>query len=173
QAVIRIATANMYAEFLPPVARHGVDQRDFVLVPFGGAGPTHAFPLAEEAGLRHVFIPRAPGAMCALGAALVDLQMDFVRTVRAALSDPVPIEVALADMEQDARRWLSDQGLPPEQAHFTRSADMRYVGQSYELTVELAHGADPRDLFHRRYEQVYGYHDPQSPIEVLQLRLLA
>lgn len=173
QAVIRIATANMYAEFLPLVARHGVDQRDFVLVPFGGAGPTHAFLLAEEAGLRHVFIPRAPGAMCALGAALVDLQMDFVRTVRAALSDPVPIEVALADMEQDARRWLSDQGLPPEQAHFTRSADMRYVGQSYELTVGLAHGADPRDLFHRRYEQVYGYHDPQSPIEVLQLRLLA
>jgi N-methylhydantoinase A len=50
---------------------------------------------------------------------------------------------------------------------------MRYVGQSYELTVGLAHGADPRDLFHRRYEQVYGYHDPQSPIEVLQLRLLA
>jgi N-methylhydantoinase A len=179
EAILRIATANMYAEFLPMIARYGVDQREFVLVPYGGAGPTHAFFLAEEAGLTRLLIPRTPGAMCALGAALTDLQMDFVRSVRERLSERRALEEIFADLEREAAGWLTGQGLSPESAVFERSADMRFVGQSFDLTVELddghdpAGGHDPGDAFRSRYEQVYGYQDPECPIEVLQLRLLA
>lgn len=172
EAIIRIATANMYAEFLPLIARHGVDHRDFALVPFGGAGPTHAFLLATEAGIGRLLIPRTPGVMCALGAALTDLQMDFVRSVQWELTDTATMANAFADLEERANEWLASQGIVSD-VECIRSADMYYQGQSYELTVELPEGLDPAEAFHRRYEQVYGYRDPSSPIEVLQLRLLA
>jgi len=173
EAVIRVATANMYAEFLPMIARYGVDQRDFMLVPYGGAGPTHAFLLAEEAGLTRILVPRTPGAMCALGAALADLQMDFVRSVRWNLAAmPSPDEV-FAELRQEAEAWLSRQGIAARSASFERSADMRYHGQSFELTVRLSDDGSPGTLFRDQYELVYGYRDEECPVEVLQLRLLA
>jgi len=173
EAVIRVATANMYAAFLPMIARYGVDQRDFTLVAYGGAGPTHAFLLAEEAGLTRLLIPRTPGAMCALGAALADIQMDFVRSVRWDLGDHPAMEEVFGELEREAAGWLRAQGLSSGQAVFGRSADMRYRGQSFELTVDLSDGADPEASFRAEYGLVYGYRDPDSPIEVLQLRLLA
>ena len=173
EAVIRIATANMYAEFLPMVARFGVDQRDFVLVPYGGAGPTHAFLLADEAGLDRLLIPRTPGAMCALGAALADLQMDFVRSVRANITDAPALELIFGELESEAVDWLSAQGIEVDKAEYGRSADMRYHGQSFELSVDLSNGMEPAEAFHQMYEQVYGYRDAGGAIEVLQLRLLA
>ena len=177
EAVLRIATANMYAEFLPMIARYGVDQREFTLVPYGGAGPTHAFFLAEEAGLTRLLIPRPPGAMCALGAALTDLQMDFVRSVRESLSETSALENVFEELEEEAAGWLANQGLSRDGAIFERSADMRFEGQSFDLTVELENGSgetyDPEGAFRRRYLDVYGYEDSGSPIEVLQLRLMA
>jgi N-methylhydantoinase A len=172
EAVIRIATANMYAEFLPMVARYGVDQRDFSLVPYGGAGPTHAFLLAEEAGLSRILIPRMPGAMCALGAALADMQMDFVRSARRILGDDMELETVFGELDQEAAKWLSRQGVSSNEAIYERSADMRYHGQSFELNVRLDREA-PAMAFGKAYEQVYGYQDPECPIEVLQFRLLA
>jgi N-methylhydantoinase A len=171
-AVLRVATANMYAELLPLIARHGVDHRNFVLMAFGGAGPTHAFLLADEVGIPEVLVPPAPGAMCALGAALTDLTMDFVASGRWEVSDDRAIETSFAMLEERARRWLGEQGLAADKAVYERSADMRYEGQSYELTVHLDGGVSP-DAFHRRYEEVYSYADPGSPVEVLHLRLLA
>jgi N-methylhydantoinase A len=173
KAVLRVATANMYAEFLPMVARFGVDQREFVLVPYGGAGPTHAFLLADEAGLDRLLIPRTPGAMCALGAALADLQMDFVRSVRASLRDVSSLESTFGELEKEAAAWISGLGIEGERFEYRRSADMRYHGQSFELTVDLSNAVEPTEAFHRHYEQVYGYRDADGSIEVLQLRVLA
>jgi N-methylhydantoinase A len=172
EAVLRVATANMYAELLPLIARSGVDHREFVLMPYGGAGPTHAFLLASEVGIPAVLIPPRPGAMCALGAALTDLAMDFVRSGRWSLAETGAIAASFAALEEQADRWLRDQGLATGEAVYERSADMRYEGQSYELTVALD-GTDPAGAFHRRYEQVYSYSDPATPVEVLHLRLLA
>lgn len=173
EAILRIATANMYAEFLPMIARYGIDQREFVLVPYGGAGPTHAFFLAEEVGLTRLLIPRPPGAMCALGAALTDLQMDFVRSIRSMLSDAGGLDEVFKELEEEAVDWLSTQDIPAASAEFERSCDMRFHGQSFDLTVSLSDGESPDASFRRSYEQVYGYQDPECPIEVLQLRLLA
>ena len=173
EAVLRVATANMVASFLPMIARYGVDHREFSLQAYGGAGPTHAFLLAAEAGIRKLVIPHSPGAMCAVGAAVSDVQMDFVRSVLTELSDEGGMEEMYTEMEETARMWLTDQGLETAAAAFERSADMRYKGQSFEIMVGLAGEGDYEEAFHRRYEETFGYRDPDSAIEVLQIRMLA
>ena len=173
EAVLRVATANMVASFLPMIARYGVDHREYSLQAYGGAGPTHAFLLAAEAGIQRLIIPPTPGAMCAVGAAVSDVQMDFVRSVRTDLSDEERMEEMFSEMEETARRWLFDQGLEPGTAEYERSADMRYKGQSFEIMVGLAGNGDSQEAFHRRYEETFGYRDPDTAIEVLQIRMLA
>ncbi len=173
EAVLRVATANMVASFLPMIARYGVDHREYSLQAYGGAGPTHAFLLAAEAGIQRLIIPPAPGAMCAVGAAVSDVQMDFVRSVRTDLSDEEGMEEMFSEMEEIARRWLFDQGLEPGTAEYERSADMRYKGQSFEIMVGLNRNGDSQEAFHRRYEETFGYRDPDTAIEVLQIRMLA
>ena len=173
EAVLRVATANMVASFLPMIARYGVDHREYSLQAYGGAGPTHAFLLAAEAGIQKLIIPPAPGAMCAVGAAVSDVQMDFVRSVRTELSDEEGMEEMFSEMEKIARKWLSEQGLEPGTAEYERSADMRYKGQSFEIMVGLNRNGDSQEAFHRRYEETFGYRDPDTAIEVLQIRMLA
>ena len=173
EAVLRVATANMVASFLPMIARYGVDHREYSLQAYGGAGPTHAFLLAAEAGIQRLIIPPAPGAMCAVGAAVSDVQMDFVRSVRTDLSDEEGMEEMFSEMEEIARRWLSEQGLEPGTAEYERSADMRYKGQSFEIMVGLNRNGDSQEAFHCRYEETFGYRDPDTAIEVLQIRMLA
>ena len=172
EAILRVATANMVASLLPMIARHGVDHREYSLQAYGGAGPTHAFLLAAEAGIQRLIIPRAPGAMCAVGAAVSDVLMDFVRSIRTDLSDAEGMEEMFSEMEETARRSLSDQGLESGTAEFERSADMRYKGQSFEILVGLTGAGDSHEAFHRRYEETFGYRDPDTGIEVLQIRLL-
>ena len=90
EAILRVATSNMYAEFVPALAHHGVDPAEFALFPYGGAGPTHAFMLADEVNLRRVIVPPSPGTLCALGCLVADLRADFVRTIFGELP-PQPV----------------------------------------------------------------------------------
>jgi len=185
ESVIRVATANMYAELLPLMARQGVDPHEFALVPFGGAGPTHAFMLAREVGIRKVIVPPQPGTLCALGCLIADVQGDFVQTVHAdmsALDDDSIVERYLA-MSDDARAWLDAQAITPEATSFRYGADMRYRGQSFETTVELDTELYPLEVtrsvlrerlaeaFHCQYDSVYGYADPSAGVELINLRL--
>src|SRR5579883_3171983 len=172
-AVIEVATAAMVGEILPLLARYGVDPREFVLVAFGGAGPTHAFDVAREAGMLSVLVPPVPGAMCAVGAALADIQIDFVAPLRAVLADSSGLQAAFRDLESQASRWVAQHVGTGGGAEFRRRADMRYRGQSYELVVDLRPGEDPADTFRRQFERVYGYRDSQASVEVLALRVTA
>lgn len=110
--------------------------------------------------------------MCAVGAALTDLQMDFVASGRWVLDDSAAVKTTFEELGERARAWLAEQGLSEDEARFFRTADMRYTGQSYELTVDMDTGALSANEFHRRYRDVYGYSDEGTPLEVLQLRLL-
>ena len=78
EAVIEVATANMYAAFSNVLARHGLDPRDFALVAFGGAGPVEACFLAEEFHIPRVIVPPSPGTLCAQGAMMADVKSDYV-----------------------------------------------------------------------------------------------
>ena len=86
EAVVEVATANMYAAFSNVLARHGLDPRDFALVAFGGAGPVEACFLAEEFHIPRVIVPPSPGTLCAQGAMTADVKSDYVRTLHRRLS---------------------------------------------------------------------------------------
>ena len=177
---LRVATANMYAQFLPLMAQHGVDHRQFALLAYGGAGPTHAFLLAREVGIRAVVVPPSPGTLCALGCLLADLRADYVRTVYADLSDGVVEALVdnLADLERQALAWLEEERVPPAERDLIRTADLRYKGQSFEVAVRLPRGGpeglrELPALFHARHRAVYGFADESAPVELINLRVQA
>jgi N-methylhydantoinase A len=177
-AIAEVATANMYARFTPFLTSRGVNAEEYAVVAYGGAGPTHVCLLAQELGLSRVLIPRIPGALCALGCLVADLRADFVRVLdaRCAGLAPAALEASFQTLETEARGWLEREGLAVTAHRFERSADMRYVGQSFELTAPLPERIDESldpvlEAFYRVYHDVYGYVDREAPVEIVDLRM--
>ena len=178
---LSIATAQMASELRKSLAQRGLDPAQFALLPFGGAGPTHANWLAQEAGLKHVLIPLRPGTFCALGAATSDLRRDFVRSLRVTLDEHAAgaVESIWHELEQQAQLWLLEQGVGGVGQPSLRPAlDMRYAGQAYELNVAMPYPLpSPLDMaalseaFHREHERLYGFRDEQAPVDVSTIRL--
>ena len=140
--VIAVVNAEMLAALRVVTVERGLDPRDFALVAFGGAGALHACALAEELEIGTVLVPEAAGVLSALGLALSDERRDTVRSL------VVPFDGA---------------ELPTE-----GEADVRYAGQSFELTVPV--GGDTAEAFHRAHEERYGYADRRRPLELVALR---
>ena len=186
EAVLRVATSQMYAALVPLMARKAVDLDRFALLPFGGAGPTHGFLLAREVGIRRVIVPPSPGVLAAIGSLAADVRRDFVRTVHAPLrrgQEPALLQAmreGFRALGAEGRDWLAGQRLDFERTHGLWSLDLRYLGQSFELTVPASEAVleDPdgealRAHFHARYREVYGYADEAADLEVLNLRATA
>lgn len=180
ESVVRVAVSNMYAEFTKILSRAAVDPRDFALVAFGGAGPVVGALLAREVGIPTVFVPRSPGTLCALGAITTDIVSDAVRTVHARLdaTDVTVLRAPYDALRTELADWLARHGAGSERATFILAADMRYVGQSYEIEVPvepawLAPGGQAALLsaFHRAHERVYGHADREAPGEIVNLRV--
>jgi N-methylhydantoinase A len=176
-AVLQVATANIYAEAVPQLARRGVDAKDFSLLCYGAAGPTHSFMLARELKLRRVIVPPMPGLLCALGCLVADLRADFVRSLwhdSRAMTD-AQINATYGQFSAEAENWLATQNVDVLERRIVRSIDMCYQGQSFELNVILPDGpltiAQIQTLFHDHYERVYGYADRSSPLRILEARL--
>jgi N-methylhydantoinase A len=141
--VIRAVDAEMLHALRVVSVERGRDPRDCALVAFGGAGPLHACALADELGIETVLVPAAAGVLSAFGLAVADERRDSVRTV-------------LAPLEEAGE-------LPSE-----GEADLRYRGQSFELTVPL--GDELPDRFHAAHEERYGYADRGRQIELVAVR---
>lgn len=142
-AVIEVVNAEMVRALRVVSVEQGLDPRDFALVAFGGAGPLHACALAEQLGMTTVLVPAAAGVLSALGLVAADERYDAVR------SYVVP---------------LSDAGELPEEGE----ADLRYAGQSFELTVPLGSGLSGR--FHAAHAERYGYEDRDRALELVAVR---
>jgi N-methylhydantoinase A len=172
RGVVRIATATMERALRRVSVERGHDPADYTLVAFGGAGPLHAAGLAEALGIEAVLVPPAPGVLSALGLLLADEVFDTSRPLleRAeALADaPEPLRAAAQDAAGEVRDRLGPQAPAVEHA-----LDLRYAGQSYELTVPLA-GPDALKAavaaFHERHRSRYGHAHPDAPVEVVALR---
>jgi N-methylhydantoinase A len=164
--ILRVADAEMVRALRVISVERGLDPRDFALLAFGGAGGMHACSLAEELGMQTVLVPRAGGVLSALGLAISDLRRDYVRPYLAPLEDAGEreLEARFGDMEDTAAEDLED----PE---YTRRADLRYRGQSFELTVDAPEKLAER--FHAAHEQRYGYRMEDEPVELVNLRLIA
>jgi N-methylhydantoinase A len=182
ESAIRITTAMMSSEIARDLAQKGEEARHYALVAFGGAGPTHANHIADDAGIDSVLVPLAPSTFCALGAILANVKRDFVSSRFLRLADGAPALVALKQefdrLEEIAAGWIGSEGAILGATRFEASADMRYVGQAFDLPVRLPpplreapDAAVLTELFHQRHERVYSFRDPASNVEITAERL--
>jgi N-methylhydantoinase A len=167
EGVIRVVNASMERALRRVSVERGHDPRAFTLLAFGGAGPLHACDLAAALGVRRVLVPAAPGALSALGILDADLRREFSRTVMLAPGDP-RLATIFGQLETEARKTFRAEGAMPQ---LSRSADLRYQGQGFELRVDWSAGALQR--FHRLHASTYGYADPSRAVEIVTLRVLA
>ncbi len=180
EGVLRVANAAMERALRAISLERGFDPRRFTLVAFGGAGPMHACALAEGLGMTRVLAPPHPGVLSALGAAMADVVKDYSHTLLLQESqvDADALGKAFRPMEEQAREELGAEGFGRAMLRFQRFLDVRYVGQSYELTVPcppLGAGAARAAArrFHRAHRRRYGHSDPSQPTEVVTARLKA
>ncbi|MBI2200695.1 MAG: hydantoinase/oxoprolinase family protein, partial [Armatimonadetes bacterium] len=182
EAALKVATAVMSTELYKSLAQRGQDPRDFALMPFGGAGPTHGNLLADEARLTTVVVPPAPATFCAMGAILADVKRDYVRSRHLKLaSGEADIETLAAtfrEIEDEARAWIATEGALLGKPVFAATCDMRYAGQAFDLQVAIPEklrlkpdAAALTERFHQEHEKIYGFRDADSGVEITTERL--
>lgn len=173
EGVLAVAEATMERAIRVISVARGHDPADFTLVSFGGAGGLHAVALARALGIRTVLIPRFPGLLSALGMVMAEVVKDYSATVMLPHGPDTAADLAarFGPMEDAARRDLAREGLAGDRMAFTRLADLRYRGQSFELSTPL--GPDLAGAFHALHHKTYGYARPDRPIEVVNIRLRA
>ncbi|HLH00219.1 MAG TPA: hydantoinase/oxoprolinase family protein [Bryobacteraceae bacterium] len=159
--IVRVANANMERAIRVVSVERGHDPRDFALLAFGGCGGLHACEMAAELGIRTVLVPEHAGALSALGMLIAD----HVRDYAAGVLNRPDMEREFQRLERMAKRELRG-------AKLMRSADVRYAGQSYELTVPWQ-PANPAEPFHREHRRLYGYANPDRQIEIVTVRIRA
>lgn len=172
--VVRVANANMERAIRTVSIERGFDPRVFTLVAFGGAGPLHACDLATSLHIPRVFMPRTAGVLSALGMTVADLVRDGVAPLLEAWTDDLPerLERVFADLEENAASALIDEGLSHTDIELERALDMRYAGQSHEVTVTDA-DADWLEAFHAAHHRLYGHRHDQQSVEVVAVRVRA
>ena len=178
----QIANENMANAARVHALERGADPRRLPLFAFGGAGPVHAFRIARALGSPLLLAPLGAGVMSTVGFLSAPLSFDFVRSWPARL-DALDWERAnrlLAEMEAEGQALLESSGVAPEAIRHRREADMRYLGQGYEIRVPLPDG--PLDAsqagalaaaFERVYRELYERPGPPVPIEILSWRVIS
>ena len=180
EGIVRVVNAGMIKGIRVVSVAKGYDPREFCLVTFGGAGPVHASELAAELDIPRVLVPIAPGVTSALGLLMADLRDDLVRTILRP-SDELEVSELnsrFAEMEAEAAATMEREGVAEDDVVLVRVADVRYLGQGFELEAPVGAGElDDDDLaqvyerFHEAHTQLYGYAQRDSRMEIVNLRL--
>jgi N-methylhydantoinase A/oxoprolinase/acetone carboxylase beta subunit len=177
---VQILTHSMVQSIEENSVRKGYDPRDFALVAEGGAGPLFAAQIAIEVGTPSVVVPNYPGVTAALGLLATDMVYEYVSTVYERLSslDAGSLQAAFEELEQQARAQLEEDGVTAEQILIQRVADCRYLGQGYELRVDVDSGTidetwaqKVRGDFHDIHEREYSRRFEESDIEIPNVRV--
>ena len=159
----------------------GYDPRKFNLLLLGGAGPVHGGALALELSIPNAIIPKMPGTLSAYGLLISNVEHDNEKTcgVRTDKIDTIDLEKQYQEIEDVGLSQMKKDLVPLESVVLSRSADMRYVGQSYELGVPLQDGEISSEIidksvedFHQTHERIYGHCDREGKIELVTLRTL-
>ena len=175
-AIVRIANDRMAGAIRMVSLARGHDPRDFVLFPFGGAGPLHAAALARELGIPRLLIPARPGITNALGCVVADLRHDFVNTVNRPVGalDMAQVRALLGAQVTEGRALLAREGIATEGLRLVYSADMQFQGQSHILTVPLPgpdiSRQDLQTLFDQAYWERFGVELPEIRAVLVNLR---
>jgi N-methylhydantoinase A len=181
--VLEIAAWNQANALRQVTVQRGLDVRDFVLASFGGSGSLGICRLLELLGLRAALVPRDPGNLSAFGLLTVDVKNDYVQTAvaRHADLDPAAAAATWAALEARAAAALDAEGFPRAAHRYQRSADLRYLGQAFEVRVPVPDGPVGPELteatvaaFHDAHRRLYGYSlrdDPSQQVEWVNLRV--
>lgn len=177
-----VANATMIRAIKAVTTYRGRDPRDFTLLAFGGSGPLHAASIARELGMTNVMVPPAPGLFSAVGLLQAPVEERAVQTfvVHTSSIDPERLMDAYRSLEAQTREVLQADGYEASAVHIARSADLRYVGQAYELTVPVDRGeldagsiASIAERFGAEHQRVYGHSAESEPVELVNIRVSA
>jgi N-methylhydantoinase A len=185
--VIALANAHMERAIRRISVERGHDPRHFTLVAFGGAGPLHAAELAQQLQIPRVLIPAVPGVLSALGMLVAAPTKDYSQTVLHEVGEDdtavsLWLRACFTPLEERAYADMAAEGHATQNVTLHHHLDMRYLGQSHELTVEVncqeregrqENEATLMALFHVAHERRYGYRQPQAEVEVVTVRVTA
>ena len=178
--IVEIVNVNMMGAVRVVTVERGEDPRDCALVAFGGAGPLHAAEVAAELGIRSVVVPPHPGLLSAQGLLNADVRGDFSLTCLAPAdgNEMQALLSAQAELADCGENWRRREGITKEAIRRDWRVDMRYAGQSFDLSVPLPDGdwseetlAEAVSEFHRYHEAVNGYAMAGESVEIVNLRI--
>jgi N-methylhydantoinase A len=174
----RVVNSRMADQIRLVTIKRGYDPRQFSLVVLGGAGPVHGAALAAEMGMAEVLVPEAPGVLAAFGLLAAAIEHHHARTLQARtdVADLRVVNDCLAELDAAGRARMREEGAPTGEVRVAYAADMRYVGQAYELEVPITapltreRVAEVVAAFHASHERIYGYARPQQIAEFVNFR---
>ena len=168
--IVQIVNAQMERAIRVISVERGHDPREYVLVSFGGAGGIHACELARGMRIGRVFIPSMASTLSAYGMLTAHVRVDAVQTImRSDEPSYEELQGTFAPMIEKIGFDLKAQGVQQDDVEIFRELDVRYVGQSYELTVPFS--ASYRASFEAQHQQRYGYRQEDAPIEIVNMRV--
>jgi 5-oxoprolinase (ATP-hydrolysing) len=177
---VQILSHSMVQSIEENSVRKGFDPRDFALVAEGGAGPLFAVPIAIEVGTPYVVVPPYPGIAAALGLVATDMVYEFAATTYQRLStlDAPALQRRFEELEQQAARQLHEDGIAADRVVVQRIVEARYLGQGYELRVDVDPGVVDHEWveklrgdFHDIHEREYSRRFEESDIEIPNIRV--
>ncbi len=181
QGILDIVNENMFGALRLVSVERGIDPREFALVAFGGAGPMHANALGKLIGSWPVIIPPDPGVLSALGFLISEFKNEFAQTFIRIMDDRLTLDDVLSTMDrlgEEARRWLTEEGIPQEDQDIHFNIDVRYYRQGYEIPLEVTHDqlrreglASLKRRFDEIHHQLYGF-IPATPMELVNIRAI-
>lgn len=180
--IVTLTVSHIAAATRQLTVERGVNPRELTLVAYGGGGPTLACDVAEELEMPRILIPPHPGLTSAMGLLLTDIRHDVQRTFleRSDEVDAGAVAAAFADLVAEADVELEREAIGVERRAFALAADLRYVGQTHELTVPLGDAYDEatHEALHERLRTEhlaqYGHApDGPQPVELVSLRVAA
>jgi N-methylhydantoinase A len=174
----RIINTRMADEVRLVSVRRGYDPRHFALLLLGGAGPVHGGRLLRLLSMPMAVVPAAPGVLSAFGLLVANIEHDHTRTfaVKADEVDMAQLEALFVDLARLGQDKMQQDRVPPEAMHVSRYADLRYIGQSYDLEVSLPLALTATSVpqavadFHAVHQQVYGHSRPTHAVEFVNIR---
>jgi len=175
-AMVKIANENMANAIRIVTVEQGIDPREFAIIAFGGAGPTHAAEIADAIGIARVIVPVNPGLCSAFGTLAAQVRVDVVKSVSlvAERTTGAQLDGLFRELERQAQSDFAAQGALARAADVRRSLAMRYQGQNYEQEVPVPGGtigdaelAGVVDRYHELHEAFYGYRFEGIPVELV------
>jgi N-methylhydantoinase A len=178
EGMLSIINAKMADAIRTITIQVGIDPRDISMVAYGGAGSMHAVWLARELGIKEIIVPWSPGTFSAWGMLQTDIRRDLTSNFFHRASDTTSemIQSVFNRLLEEGSALIREEDVADEDIYFNMSADIRYIGQEYVVTIPIVSPYDIAEIdqnFHVAYKIRYGHSTPGAPLEFVNLRLTA